>query len=73
MEAKLAQDRGLSPPGGYRGMAVAGTPPEEMGIGPVHAVPKLLARHGLSVDDIGQWELSGLRIQAVSAGSGYEQ
>jgi acetyl-CoA acetyltransferase family protein len=58
MEAKLAQAKGLSPLGLYRGMAVAGTPPEEMGIGPVYAVPKLLARHGLTVGDIGLWELN---------------
>ena len=58
MEAKLAQAKGLSPLGFYRGRAVAGTPPEEMGIGPVYAVPKLLARHGLTVDDIGLWELN---------------
>jgi acetyl-CoA acetyltransferase len=58
MEAKLAQARGLSPLGVYRGMAVVGTPPEEMGIGPVHAVPRLLARHGLTVNDIGLWELN---------------
>ena len=58
MEAKAAERRGLAPLGIYRGMAVAGCAPEEMGIGPVFAVPKLLARHGLSVDDIGLWELN---------------
>jgi acetyl-CoA acetyltransferase family protein len=58
MEAKLAQAKGQSPLGLYRGMAVAGTPPEEMGIGPVYVVPKLLAHHGLTVDDIGLWELN---------------
>lgn len=58
MEAKLAQARGLAPLGIYRGMAVAGNAPEEMGIGPVYAVPRLLERHGLRVQDIGLWELN---------------
>ena len=58
MEAKLASQLGLQPLGAYRGMAVAGCEPDEMGIGPVFAVPKLLKRHGLSVDDIGLWELN---------------
>jgi acetyl-CoA C-acetyltransferase len=58
MEAKEASRRGLAPLGVYRGMAVAGTDPDEMGIGPVFAVPKLLQRHGLKVDDIGIWELN---------------
>ena len=58
MDAKLAEKRGLTPLGAYRGLAVAGCPPEEMGIGPVFAVPKLLARHGLEIDDIGLWELN---------------
>ena len=58
MEAGLARRRGLSPLGIYRGMAVAGCPPEEMGIGPIYAIPKLLARHGLKVADIGLWELN---------------
>jgi acetyl-CoA C-acetyltransferase len=58
MDAGLAQRRGLSPLGIYRGMAVAGCPPEEMGIGPVYAVPKLLKQHGLQVSDIGLWELN---------------
>ena len=58
MEAKLAQARGLDALGIYRGIAVAGNAPEEMGIGPVYAVPKLLARHGLRVQDIGLWELN---------------
>ncbi len=58
MEAKLASDRGLQPLGRYLGMAVAGTEPDEMGIGPVFAVPKLLKRFGLTVDDIGLWELN---------------
>ena len=58
MEAGEASKRGLSPLGIYRGMAVAGCDPDEMGIGPVFAVPKLLERHGLTVDDIGLWELN---------------
>ena len=58
MEAKEAERRGLQPLGIYRGMAVAGCAPDEMGIGPVFAVPKLLAKHGLKVDDIGLWELN---------------
>ncbi len=58
MEAGLAERRGLSPLGRYVGMAVAGTKPDEMGIGPVFAVPKLLERFDLKVDDIGLWELN---------------
>ena len=58
MEAKEAERRGLQPLGAYRGMAVAGCNPDEMGIGPVFAVPKLLKEHGLSVDDIDLWELN---------------
>lgn len=58
MEAKEAERLGLQPLGAFRGLAVAGCEPDEMGIGPVFAVPKLLARHGLSVDDIGLWELN---------------
>jgi acetyl-CoA C-acetyltransferase len=58
MEAKEAEKRGLAPLGAYRGMAVAGCGPEEMGIGPVFAIPKLLERNGLSMDDIGIWELN---------------
>ena len=58
MEAKEAERRGLKPLGAYRGMAVAGCDPDEMGIGPVFAVPKLLARHGLTLDDIDLWELN---------------
>jgi acetyl-CoA C-acetyltransferase len=58
MEAGEAARRGLAPLGRYRGMAVAGCGPEEMGIGPVLAVPKLLARAGLKVDDIDLWELN---------------
>jgi acetyl-CoA C-acetyltransferase len=58
MEAKEAERRGLTPLGAYRGMAVAGCAPDEMGIGPVFAVPRLLERHGLTIDDIGIWELN---------------
>lgn len=66
MDAKLAERRGLAPLGIYRGMTVAGCAPEEMGIGPVFAVPKLLARHGLAVDDIGLWELNeAFAVQAL--------
>ena len=58
MDAALAEKRGLAPLGRYVGMAVAGTEPDEMGIGPVYAVPKLLERFGLKVSDIGLWELN---------------
>jgi len=58
MEASVAEKRGIQPLGRYIGMAVAGTEPDEMGIGPVFAVPKLLDRFGLKVDDIGLWELN---------------
>jgi acetyl-CoA C-acetyltransferase len=58
MEEQEASRRGLQPLGIYRGMAVAGTDPDEMGIGPVFAIPKLLKQHGLKVDDIGLWELN---------------
>lgn len=58
MDSRLAEQRGLQPLGIYRGMAVAGCAPEEMGIGPIYAIPKLLKQHGLSVDDIGLWELN---------------
>ncbi|MDP7419490.1 MAG: acetyl-CoA C-acyltransferase, partial [Gammaproteobacteria bacterium] len=58
MNGKLAEQRGLEPLGIYRGVAVAGNAPEEMGIGPVYAIPKLLSRFGLSVADIGLWELN---------------
>jgi acetyl-CoA C-acetyltransferase len=58
MEAKLAEQRGLTPLGRYVGMAVAGTRPDEMGIGPVFAIPKLLSRFDLKIDDIGLWELN---------------
>jgi acetyl-CoA C-acetyltransferase len=58
MNAKLADQRGLKPLGAFRGFQVAGCEPDEMGIGPVYAVPKLLAKAGLKVDDIGLWELN---------------
>ena len=58
MESKIAEKRGLQPLGIYRGIAVAGCAPEEMGIGPVYAVPRLLARQGLKLADIGLWELN---------------
>ncbi|TPW05935.1 MAG: acetyl-CoA acetyltransferase [bacterium] len=58
MEAGEAVRHGLQPLGAYRGMAVVGCEPDEMGIGPVFAVPKLLKRHGLTIDDIGIWELN---------------
>jgi acetyl-CoA acetyltransferase family protein len=58
MESGLAERRGLEPLGAYRGMAVAGVAPEEMGIGPIKAIPKLLEKHGLTIDDIGLWELN---------------
>ena len=58
MEAKLAAQRGLAPLGLYRGMTVVGCAPEEMGVGPIYAVPRLLEQHGLKIDDIGLWELN---------------
>src|SRR6266850_823604 len=58
MEAATASRRGLQPLGIYRGMTVVGCAPEEMGIGPVHAIPQLLKLHGLGVGDIGLWELN---------------
>jgi acetyl-CoA acetyltransferase family protein len=58
MASSVAEKRGLQPLGIYRGIAVAGTVPEEMGIGPIFAIPKLLKRHGLKVDDVGLWELN---------------
>src|SRR6201999_266223 len=58
MESTLAQQRGLAPLGRYIGMTVAGTKPDEMGIGPVFAVPRLLSRFDLTVADIGLWELN---------------
>lgn len=58
MDSKVAEKEGLQPLGIYRGIAVAGCAPDEMGIGPVFAVPKLLKQHGLKVSDIGLWELN---------------
>lgn len=58
MEASVAERKGLQPLGAYRGIAVAGTNPDEMGIGPVFAVPKLLEKNGLTMDDIDLWELN---------------
>lgn len=66
MSSDEASRRGLAPLGIYRGMAVAGCDPDEMGIGPVFAVPKLLKTHGLSIDDIGLWELNeAFAVQAL--------
>ena len=66
MEAKEAERRGLEPLGVYRGIAVAGCDPDEMGIGPVFAIPKLLKQHGLTVDDIGVWQLNeAFAVQVV--------
>jgi acetyl-CoA C-acetyltransferase len=58
MDSGLAAQMGLAPLGVYRGLAVAGCAPDEMGIGPVFAIPKLLRQHGLSIDDIDLWELN---------------
>jgi len=58
MERELAEQRGLTPLGAYRGMVVAGCEPDEMGIGPIFAIPKLLARNNLTMDDIGLWEIN---------------
>ncbi len=58
MERKVAEQRGLDVLGIYRGMAVSGNAPEEMGIAPIYAVPKLLKQHGLKMSDIGLWELN---------------
>lgn len=66
MEAKVAEKKGLNPLGRYVGMAVAGTEPDEMGIGPVFAIPKLLDRFGLKIGDIGLWELNeAFAVQAL--------
>ena len=66
MSAELASARGLQPLGYYRGIAVAGCAPDEMGIGPVFAVPRLLERTGLTIDDIGLWELNeAFAVQVV--------
>ena len=58
MEGKMAEQQGLRPLGIYRGMAVAGNTPEEMGVGPIFAIPKLLKNAGLRIEDIGLWELN---------------
>ena len=58
MEGKMAEQQGLRPLGIYRGMAVAGNAPEEMGVGPIFAIPKLLKNAGLRIEDIGLWELN---------------
>lgn len=58
VSSSFAERQGLTPMGIYRGMAVAGNAPEEMGLGPIYAVPKLLKKHGLKVQDIGLWELN---------------
>jgi acetyl-CoA C-acetyltransferase len=66
MESKLAQQRGLKPLGFYRGMVVVGNAPGEMGIAPVYAIPKLLKQHGLTIDDVGLWELNeAFAVQTV--------
>ena len=66
MDAKLAERRGIRPLGIYRGLAVAACEPDEMGIGPVFAVPRLLERFGLKMDDIGLWELNeAFAVQVV--------
>ena len=66
MERKTAEKRGLAPLGIYRGMAVAGLDPDEMGIGPIYAIPKLLEKNGLKMDDIGLWELNeAFAVQVV--------
>ena len=66
MEGKLAEQKGIEPLGIYRGMTVAGCPPEEMGIGPIYAIPKLLSQAGLTINDIGLWELNeAFAVQAL--------
>ena len=66
MDSKLAEQKGLTPLGAYRGMAVAGCEPDEMGIGPVFAVPKLLQNSGLKMDQIDLWELNeAFAVQAI--------
>src|SRR6266849_10515860 len=65
-ESWLAEKRGIEPLGIYRGMVVTGCEPDEMGIGPVFAVPRLLERHGLKVSDIDLWELNeAFAVQVV--------
>src|SRR5512141_3114059 len=58
MDAKLAERRGLAPLGIFRGLAVAGCEPDEMGVGPVFAVPRLLERTGVKMEEVGLWELN---------------
>ncbi|CAM3656862.1 acetyl-CoA C-acyltransferase [Deinococcus frigens] len=66
MDADMARERGLQPLGLFKGFAVAGCEPDEMGIGPIYAVPRLLKRHGLTVDDIDLWELNeAFAVQAL--------
>jgi len=66
MDAKEAERRNIEPLGVYRGMAISGLEPDEMGIGPVYAIPRLLERHGLKVDDIDLWELNeAFAVQVV--------
>ena len=66
MDSKLAEQKGLNPLGAYRGMAAAGCEPDEMGIGPVFAVPKLLQNSGLKIDQIDLWELNeAFAVQAI--------
>ena len=66
MDAKVAERKGLEPLGAYRGMAAAGLDPDEMGIGPIYAVPKLLERFNLTMDDIDLWELNeAFAVQVV--------
>lgn len=66
MDARVAERKGLTPLGAYRGMAAAGLDPDEMGIGPIHAVPKLLERFNLKMDDIDLWELNeAFAVQVV--------
>ena len=66
MDSKLAEQKNLEPLGLYRGLAVAGLEPDEMGIGPVYAVPKLLKQHDLTMDDIDLWELNeAFAVQVV--------
>jgi acetyl-CoA C-acetyltransferase len=66
MDAKLAEQRGIQPLGFYRGMVVVGLEPDEMGIGPVFAIPKLLERHHLKIDDVDLWELNeAFAVQAL--------
>ncbi|GAC1592473.1 MAG: hypothetical protein NVS3B28_21300 [Candidatus Velthaea sp.] len=66
MDSKEAEKRNLNPLGIYRGMMVVGCDPGEMGIGPVFAIPELLKRHNLKIDDIGLWELNeAFAVQTV--------